>query len=102
MSKLSTRLLGYATLVLMAASLYGTLVVARADRVQGDAARVVYFHVPMAWAAFLAFAVGAVASVAYLGTGASGWGRLGHAPAQGGGLFTNLVLGTRSIRGHPI
>ncbi len=39
MSKLSTRLLGYATLVLMAVSLYGTLVVARAERVQGDAAR---------------------------------------------------------------
>src|SRR5947209_16428239 len=102
MSKHLSRLLGYATLVLMAASLYGTLVVARADRVQGDAARIVYFHVPMAWVAFLAFVVVAVASVAYLRTGASGWDRLGHASAEVGVIFTTLVLVTGSIWGYPI
>ena len=63
-----TRVLGYASLLLIAISVYGTFGLARADRVQGDAARIVYFHVPMAWVAFLAFFVVFAASVAYLRT----------------------------------
>jgi heme exporter protein C len=103
MSQLSaTRLLGYASLVLIGASLYGTLVAARPDRVQGDAARIVYFHVPMAWVAFLAFVVVAAASLAYLRTGANRWDRLGHASAEVGVIFTTLVLITGSIWGYPI
>ena len=36
---------------------------------EGDAGRIVYFHVPMAWDAFLAFSVVFGASIAYLRSG---------------------------------
>ena len=97
-----TRLLGFGSLALLAASAYGTFVLARADRVQGDAARIVYFHVPMAWVAFLAFFVVCVASAAYLRTRAPRWDYLGRASAEVGVVFTTLVLVTGSIWGYPI
>jgi heme exporter protein C len=97
-----TRLLGYASLVLMAIGVYGTFGLARPDRVQGDAARIVYFHVPMAWVAFLAFFVVFAASVAYLRTRAERWDRLGRASAEVGVVFTSLVLVTGAIWGYPI
>jgi heme exporter protein C len=98
----ATRVLGYASLLLLALSAHGTFVVARPDRVQGDAARIVYFHVPMAWVAFLAFFVVFVASVAYLRTRTPVWDRLGRASAEVGVVFTTLVLITGSIWGYPI
>ena len=69
---------------------------------QGDAARIVYFHVPMAWVAFLAFFVVFGASIAYLRTGNARWDRLGRASAEVGVVFTTLVLITGSIWGYPI
>jgi heme exporter protein C len=99
---MTTRLLGYASLLLLGLSALGTLLLARPDRVQGDAARIVYVHVPLAWVAFLAFFVVFVASVAYLRTRRPGWDRLGHAAAEVGVVFTSLVLVTGSIWGYPI
>ncbi len=98
----TTRLLGYASLALLAVSTFGTFFLARPDRVQGDAARIVYFHVPMAWVAFLAFFVVFVASIAYLRTRAARWDYLGRASAEVGVVFTTLVLITGSIWGYPI
>jgi heme exporter protein C len=97
-----TRTLGYASLVLLAAVVYGLFFVARPDRVQGDAARIVFFHVPMAWVAFLAFFVVFVASIAYLRTGNARWDHLGRASAEAGVVFTTLVLITGAIWGYPI
>ncbi len=97
-----TRLLGFASLVLLAAISYAIFFVARPDVVQGDAARIVYFHVPMAWVAFLAFFVVFVASVTYLRTHSPHWDRLGKASAEVGVIFTTLVLITGSIWGYPI
>jgi heme exporter protein C len=97
-----TRALGYGSLLLLAAATYGLFFVARPDRVQGDAARIVYFHVPMAWVAFLAFFVVFGASVAYLRTANPRWDRLGRASAEVGVIFTTLVLITGSIWGYPI
>jgi heme exporter protein C len=94
--------MGYVSALLMAAVAYGTFFLARPDRVQGDAARIVYFHVPMAWVAFLAFFVVLVASVAYLRTRHERWDRLGRASAEVGVVFTTLVLVTGSIWGYPI
>jgi heme exporter protein C len=99
---MTTRVLGYTTLLLLALSTYGTFVLARPDRVQGDAARIVYFHVPMAWVAFLAFFVVFVASIAYLRTRRPLWDRLGRASGEVGVIFTTLVLITGSIWGYPI
>ena len=97
-----TRALGFGSLLLLAVAAYGLLFVASPDRVQGDAARIVYFHVPMAWVAFLAFFVVFGASLAYLRTGNERWDRLGRASAEVGVVFTTLVLITGSIWGATI
>jgi heme exporter protein C len=99
---MATRVLGFASLVLLAITTYGIFVLARPLAVQGDAARIVYFHVPLAWVAFLAFFVVFIASIAYLRTGGERWDRLGHASAEIGVVFTSLVLVTGAIWGYPI
>jgi heme exporter protein C len=97
-----TRALGYGSLLLLAAGLYGVVFIAQPDRVQGDAARIVYVHVPLAWVAFLAFLVVFGASAAYLRTNNARWDQLGRASAEVGVVFTTLVLITGSIWGYPI
>src|SRR3982074_2254612 len=100
---MATRLLGWTSLVLLAATTYFIFFVARPDRVQGDAARIVYFHVAMALVAlFIAFTVVLVASVASLRPGDARGDRLGHASAEVGLIFTTLVLITGAIWGYPI
>jgi heme exporter protein C len=97
-----TRVLGSISALFLAVAACGLFFLARPDRVQGDAARIVYFHVPMAWVAFLAFFVVFGASIAYLRTGAARWDHLGRASAEVGVVFTTLVLITGSIWGYPI
>jgi heme exporter protein C len=99
---MTTRLLGYGSLLLLGASGYGMFFLARPDRVQGDAYRILYLHVPLAWVAFLAFGVVFAAALAFLRTGAPRWDRLGRASAEVGVVFTSLVLLTGSIWGQPI
>src|SRR3981081_2015798 len=97
-----TRVLGFTSLVLLAMATYGLFFVAGPRAVQGDAARILYFHVPMALVAFLAFFIVFGASVAYLRTGNPRWDRLGQASAEVGGGFTTLVLIPGAIWGYPI
>jgi heme exporter protein C len=99
---MATRVLGLSGLLLLAVAAYGMFFIAQPDRVQGDAARIVYFHVPMAWVAFLAFFVVFVASIAYLRTRSERWDRLGRASAEVGLVFPTLVLITGAIWGYPI
>ncbi len=58
LSLLSAALLSYA--------LYEALVVAPTDLMQGDVYRIIYYHVPSAWTAFLLFSINFVASIVYL------------------------------------
>src|SRR6266446_7617813 len=51
---------------LLAFGLYQALVVAPTDALQGDVYRIIYYHVPSAWTAFLLFFVNFIASVHYL------------------------------------
>ena len=99
---MATRIIGLASALLLAVTAYGMFFVARPDRVQGDAARIVYFHVPIAWVAFLAFGVVFVASIAYLRTRNARWDHLGRASAEVGVVFTTLALITGAIWGYPI
>src|SRR5207245_9552117 len=69
------RILGWATLVAMAASAVMSLVVSPPDAQQGNAARLLYIHVPSAWLAYLSFAVVFVASIAYLAPRRTRWDR---------------------------
>src|SRR5581483_5102034 len=59
-------ILSIVTVVLLAYALYEALVVAPTDAMQGDVYRIIYYHVPSAWTAFLLFFINFVASIQYL------------------------------------
>jgi len=59
-------LLSIVTVALLGYALYQALVVAPTDALQGDVYRIIYYHVPSAWTAFLLFFINFVASVRYL------------------------------------
>jgi heme exporter protein C len=52
--------------ILLAYALYQALVVAPTDALQGDVYRIIYYHVPSAWTAFLLFFINFIASIQYL------------------------------------
>ena len=93
--------LSLASLVVLA--LFG-LWGAPADRVQSDAQRLMYLHVPAAWVAYLAFVVTAIASALWLWprTRAAVWDRLAGASAELGVIFTALTLILGSLWGRPV
>ena len=70
---------------------------------QGPYARLIAIHPPLAWAAYLAFGVTALASALYLWprTRARVWDRLAGSSAEVGVVFTALTLVTGSIWGRP-
>ena len=92
------------TWVTVAVSLFLIFFVAReADAAMGgQLQRIFYFHVPAAWAAYLAFAVVFLGSIAYLRTGARRWDLLAHSSAELGVVFTTLVLITGPIWARPV
>jgi len=59
-------ILSIVTALLLAYALYLALVVAPTDALQGDVYRIIYYHVPSAWTAFLLFFINFIASVQYL------------------------------------
>lgn len=59
-------ILAVVTAALLAYALYQALVVAPTDAQQGDVYRIIYYHVPSAWTAFLLFFINFVASIQYL------------------------------------
>src|SRR5437763_8440158 len=97
-----SRALGLTSALLLAVAVYGIFFIAKPISGEGDAGRIVYFHVPMAWVAFLAFFVVFGASIAYLRTSNPRWDHLGRASAEVGLVFTTLVLVTGAIWGYPI
>lgn len=70
---------------------------------QGDYARLIAIHPPLAWVAYLAFGVTALASLLYLvpATRHPRWDGLAASSAELGGVFTALMLITGSIWGRP-
>lgn len=87
---------------LIAAGLYGGLVLAPADYQQGDAFRIVYVHAPSAWLSMFVYATMAVAAAIGLV-----WRiKLAHAVAAAsapvGASFTFLALATGAIWGKPM
>lgn len=98
----SNAILGWVTAVLMALSLYGVFIYAPIERTQGAPQKIFYFHVSIAWCAYLAFFLTLVGSIAYLKTSKPRWDALGYAAAEIGVVFTTLVLLTGSIWGKTI
>jgi heme exporter protein C len=74
------------------------------DKIQSDAQRLMYLHVPTAWVAYLAFAVTAISSALWLWrrTRAPVWDRVAGASAEIGVLFTGLTLVLGSLWGRPV
>lgn len=87
---------------LLALTTYMALFYAPTDRVQGDAQRIFYFHVPIAWVGFLAAFVVGGASVLYLWKRDDRWDRIARASAEIGVIFMTLMLITGSIWAKPI
>jgi len=87
---------------LMVAALCLIFEYAPTEKEMGEIQRIFYFHVPLAWIAFLAFFVVFVASVLYLWKRDLKWDRLGHSSGEIGVLFTTLVLITGPIWGKPV
>ena len=96
--------LGLTTGVAMTIALFLIFFVAReaSTDMGGDLQRIFYFHVPAAWAAYLAFGVVFLGSVAYLRTGVRRWDLLAHAAAELGVVFTTIVLITGPIWARPV
>jgi len=83
--------------VLLVAALLAAFVIAPTETEMGDAQRIFYFHVASAWAAFLAFFLVFLGSVAYLRTRSLGWDVLAVSAAEIGIVFTSLTLASGSI-----
>jgi len=97
----TTRVLGALTLAGFAAVLLLALVVSPPDQVQGDAARLIYVHVPVAIVMNLAFAVTAAGSVMWLWKKSRWWDTAAAGAAEVGVMFTGLTLLTGMIWGRP-
>ncbi len=95
-------LIGLAAVIVVIIALYLAFVYAPTDSVQGEAQRIFYIHVPMAWLAYLAYVVILIGSIGFLWKRDFKWDRLARSSAELGFLFTSLVLLTGSIWGRPI
>lgn len=104
MSLLVRRSLTGFTVVALGTLAVLALVVAPPDRVQGDAQRLMYLHVPAAWVAYVAFAVTSLASALYLipRTRHPRWDAVAAASAELGVLFTAVTIVLGSLWGRPV
>lgn len=97
-----SRFLGAITIALLVVGLLFSLVISPADANQGNAARLLYIHVPSAIVAYVAFAFTALASVMVLWKKTEVWDVLAGASAEIGVIFTALCLLTGMLWGRPI
>jgi heme exporter protein C len=88
--------------LLVATALFLPVALAWSDRDQnmGETVRIMYVHVPVAVACYVAFGVTALASAMYLRKKSPAWDALAAASAEVGVVFTALTLVTGSIWGH--
>jgi heme exporter protein C len=97
----ATRVLGGLSLAGLGLLLAYALVWSPADRVQQDAVRLMYVHVPTALVAFTGCFLTSLAALGWLRRRSEGWWVLGGATAEVSLLFTGLCLFTGSVWGRP-
>ena len=91
-----------AVATLMVVDLYLIFMWAPTERVMGHVQRVMYFHVPIAWVAFLSFFIVFLASIAYLWKRDPKWDALAYSAAEIGVVFATLILITGTIWMRPV
>jgi heme exporter protein C len=98
----ATRVLGALALTSLAITVALGLFVTDPDAVQGQVVRLIYIHPAVAWTAYLAFGITAVASALYLWprTRSRLWDLVAGASAEVGGVFIALTLAVGSIWGR--
>jgi heme exporter protein C len=94
---MKSRILLVASAVLMMVSLYLVFSYVPTDKETGIVQRIFYFHVPLAWIAFLAFFLVFLDGLQYLRTRNRKWDIFASSSAETGVIFTALVLITGSI-----
>jgi heme exporter protein C len=95
-----TRVLGIATVLLLAATALFGLVLSPGDVNQSDAVRLLYIHVPTATFFYVAFVVTAIGSVMWLWKKSVWWDLVAAASAEIGVLFTGLTLVAGALWGR--
>ncbi len=90
------------SLAFMLASLYLIFMYVPTEATMGVVQRIFYWHVPMAWIAFLAFFVVFISSILYLAKRESRWDRIASSSAEVGVVFTTLALIAGSLWARPI
>ena len=86
----------------MAKALHAIFLEVPMEVTMGVVQRIFYFHLPSAAVAFLAFAVSALASVAYLVSRKLKWDRWAVSAAEIGVVFCSVVLVTGPIWAKPV
>ena len=81
---IASLVLGTLSLIGMMVSIWMIFLYAPTDAVQGNAQRIFYFHVPMAWVGMLSFVVLTVAGLVYLWKGDERWDWVARAAAEVG------------------
>src|ERR671925_1918131 len=93
--------LGWVTAAALAAGLVMAFGVAPREVTQGNVQRIMYVHVPLILASYVAFVVLAIASLVYLVRRDAAADRVAHASGEVGVIFTGLAIATGSIWGKP-
>ncbi len=93
--------LGWLTALALVVGLLMAFVVAPREVTQGNVQRIMYVHVPLTLASYVAFVVLAIASILYLVRRDPAADRLAHASGEVGVVFVGLGIATGSIWGKP-
>ncbi|KUI12331.1 hypothetical protein AU192_19885 [Mycobacterium lehmannii] len=96
------RALGWAASGCGLAALLIAVSVAPPDSVQGEAARLIYVHVPAAWTAYLGYLTVVVSSVQYLRIRDEKWDRYARAAGEIGVAMTALTIAVGSVWGRAV
>jgi heme exporter protein C len=96
------KVLDYALFLWMTLAIALMIFYAPIESEMGIVQKIFYFHVPLAWNAFLGFGVVFFASFRYLATRDPKWDARAVSAAEVGVLFTTLVLITGPIWAKPV
>jgi len=95
-------ILAVLTVPLLGYAFYQAMFVAPADQMQGEVYRIIYYHVPSAWTAFIFFSINFVASIVYLIRRNPKADAVAVAAAEVGVVFCTVVLVTGPLWARPV